>query len=110
MKKFLKGVVGYFLGTAMFVYTACIFMEPNLLPVFVLMDAICALILFLIFRKRKPKPAKQKAPPKTEPTVQVHSNLNPERAIKSMPGGYTVAEAKNHVRIVQDCSRLFEHL
>lgn len=29
MKKFLKGVVGYFLGTAMFVYTACIFMEPN---------------------------------------------------------------------------------
>ena len=34
MKKFLKGVVGYFLGTAMFVYTACIFMEPNLLPVF----------------------------------------------------------------------------
>ena len=62
MKKFLKGVVGYFLGTAMFVYTACIFMEPNLLPVFVLMDAICALILFLIFRKRKPKPAKQKAP------------------------------------------------
>ena len=67
MKKFLKGVVGYFLGTAMFVYTACIFMEPNLLPVFVLMDAICALILFLIFRKRKPKPAKQKAPPKTEP-------------------------------------------
>ena len=89
MKKFLKGVVGFFLGTAMFVYTACIFMEPNLLPVFVLMDAICALILFLIFRKRKPKPAKQKAPPKTEPTVQVHSNLNPERAIKSMPGTYT---------------------
>jgi Ca2+/Na+ antiporter len=62
MKKFLKGVVGYFLGTAMFVYTACIFMEPNLLPVFVLMDAICALILFLIFRKRKPKPAKTEGP------------------------------------------------
>lgn len=108
MKKFLKGVVGYFLGTAMFVYTACIFMEPNLLPVFVLMDAICALILFLIFRKRKPKPAKQKALPKAEPTVQVHSNLNPERAIKSMPGAYTVAEAKNHVRIVQDCLNIFE--
>lgn len=91
----------------MFVYTACIFMEPNLLPVFVLMDAICALILFLIFRKRKPKPAKQKAPPKTEPTVQVHSNLNPERAIKSMPGGLHRSRSQ---KPCADCSRLFEHL
>lgn len=60
-----------------------------------------------------PASAKKKAktegpPPKTEPTVQVHSNLNPERAIKSMPGAYTVAEAKNHVRIVQDCLNIFE--
>lgn len=60
--------------------------------------------LFLLLRKRKPK---QKAPPKTEPTVQVHSNLNPERAIKSMPGAYTVAEAK---KPCADCSRLLEHL
>lgn len=53
-----------------------------------------------------PTSAKKKA--KTEPAVQVHSNLNPERAIKSMPGAYTVAEAKNHVRIVQDCLNIFE--
>ena len=25
-----------------------------------------------------------------------------------MPGAYTVAEAKNHVRIVQDCLNIFE--
>lgn len=69
------------------------------------MDVIMGFFLFLLLRKRKPK---QKAPPKTEPAVQVHSNLNPERAIKFMPGAYTVAEAKNHVRIVQDCLNIFE--
>lgn len=79
---------------------------PELRPVFIMMDVIMGFFLFLLLRK--PKPAKQKAPPKTEPTVQVHSNLNPERAIKSMPGAYTVAEAKNHVRIVQDCLNIFE--
>ena len=55
-----------------------------------------------------PVPAFAKKKAKTENTVQVHSNLNPERAIKSMPGAYTVAEAKNHVRIVQDCLNIFE--
>lgn len=106
MKKFLKGFGIFFFSFGFIVYTIMFFTEaPELRPVFIMMDVIMGFFLFLLLRKRK---AKQKAPPKTEPTVQVHSNLNPERAIKSMPGAYTVAEAKNHVRIVQDCLNIFE--
>lgn len=106
MKKFLKGFGIFFFSFGFIVYTIMFFTEaPELRPVFIMMDVIMGFFLFLLLRKRKPK---QKAPPKTEPTVQVHSNLNPERAIKSMPGAYTVAEAKNHVRIVQDCLNIFE--
>lgn len=78
---------------------------PELRPVFIMMDVIMGFFLFLLLRKRKPK---QKAPPKTEPTVQVHSNLKPDRAIKSMVGAYTMAEAQNHIRILQDCLNIFE--
>lgn len=106
MKKFLKGFGIFFFSFGFIVYTIMFFTEaPELRPVFIIMDVIMGFFLFLLLRKRKPK---QKAPPKTEPAVQVHSNLNPERAIKSMPGAYTVAEAKNHVRIVQDCLNIFE--
>lgn len=107
MKKFLKGFGIFFFSFGFIVYTIMFFTEASeLRPVFIITDVIMGFFLFLLLRK--PKPAKQKAPPKTEPTIQVHSNLNPERAIKSMPGAYTVAEAKNHVRIVQDCLNIFE--
>lgn len=105
MKKFLKGFGIFFFSFGFIVYTIMFFTEaPELRPVFIIMDVIMGFFLFLLLRKRKPK---QKAPPKTEPAVQVHSNLNPERAIKSMPGAYTIAEAK---KPCADCSRLFEHL
>lgn len=102
MKKLLKGIFASFFGFGIIVYTIMFFTEaPELRPVFVIMDLIFAFILFLILRKRRPKKP-------INPTVQVHSDLNPDRAIKSMPGAYTVAEAQNHIRIVQDCLNIFE--
>lgn len=105
MKKFLKGFGIFFFSFGFIVYTIMFFTEASeLRPVFIIMDVIMGFFLFLLLRKRKPK---QKAPPKTEPTVQVHSNLNPERAIKSMPGGLHRSRSQ---KPCADCSRLLEHL
>lgn len=108
MKKFLKGFAVFFFGMGIIVYTSMAFTEPNLTPVFIVMDVIFAFILFLILRKKKLKAPPAPVEPVIEPPVQVYNNLNPERAIHSMPGAYTVMEAKNHVRIIQDCLNIFE--
>lgn len=108
MKKFLKGFAVFFFSMGIIVYTSCLFMEPDFFPLFIFMDLICAFILFLLLRKKKPK--KQPAPvePAIKPPIQAHTNLDPERTIQSMPGAYTVMEAQNHARIVQDCLNIIE--
>lgn len=108
MKKFLKGFAIFFFSLGIIVYTGLAFTEPDFLPVFIIMDVIFAFILFLLLRKKKPKAPAAPVETSTTATIEVQSNLNPERAIQSMPGAYTVMEAKNHVRIIQDCLNIFE--
>ena len=105
MKKFLKGFGVFFFSLGIVVYTVTMFEQPNLFPGLLFMDLLFIFFIYLILRKRKPK-SQVKAP--EEPTLQVQSNLNPEAAIQSMAGAYTIAEAKNHVRILQDCLDIFE--
>jgi len=102
LKKFLKWFGVFFFSFGIVVYTVCAFQKPDLWFAFLLMDLLFAFFIFLLLRNRTPKTKPQEAP------VQIHSNLNPEAAVKSMRGAYTVAEAKNHIRILQDCLNIFE--
>lgn len=130
LKKFAIG----FLILGIITYTACAFMEPELLPVFIIMDAIFGFFLYRLLRKKKPK--KEKTPkisneltvtpaePKkivsdfsfsSEPPLNINvefkidTDQDMEQIYQSMCGAYTVMEAQNHLRILQDCYNIFEN-
>lgn len=102
MKKFLKGFGVFFFSFGIFVYSIMFFMEdPSLRPAFALMDVLFGFFLYLLLRKCKKRPDES-------PTLHITSNLDQGRAIASMRGSYTLNQAKEHIRILQDCLNIFE--
>lgn len=88
MKKFLKGFAVFFFGMGIIVYTSMAFTEPDLAPVFIVMDVIFAFILFLILRKKKPKAPP--APVKVAPPKATHPSPKDEK--RSSKYGITPAD------------------
>lgn len=96
MKNFLKWFGVAFFSLGIIVYTSCIFMEPDLWPIFAIMDSLFAFFIFLLLRKRKPK-AKLNQQEKKKPST-----------MKSMKKSYTIVQAQERIRILQDCLGIIE--
>ena len=74
MKNFLKWFGVAFFSLGIIVYTFCIFMEPDLWPIFAIMDSLLAFFIFLLLRKRKRKP---KAKLNQQPTASYKTKAKP---------------------------------
>lgn len=130
LKKFAIG----FLILGIITYTACAFMEPELLPVFIIIDAIFGFFLYKLLRKKKPKKEKTQkssseltitsAEPEefvsdfsfsSEPPlninveIKIDTDQDLEQIYQSMHGAYTEVEVRNDFRILQDCYNIFEN-
>lgn len=55
MKKFLKGFGIFFFSSGIVVYTIGMFEEPDIFPIFLIMDLLFAFFIYLILHNRKPK-------------------------------------------------------
>lgn len=75
MKRFLKGFGVFFLSLGIIVYTVCMFEEPDLIPVFLIMDLLFAFFIFLILRKRNPKPHVDSSKHDVSPAPEVKKNV-----------------------------------
>ena len=101
MKKFLKGLAAFFLIIGIIVYTAMLFTE-NLNDekyVLIFMDVLFLFLLWLLFRKRKPK-AKNELP-----AITLNPNGSGQTPIKT---AISVPQAKDQVRILNDCLNIIE--
>lgn len=96
-------------------------------PENLLVTIVFAPIAFLLLKKKRARPSCDMAQKQSEEhtvsaersrapleqrkvvnRIPVNTNLNPDRAINSMKGAYTIPQAKNHIRVLQDCLSLIE--
>lgn len=105
MKKFFKAIGIIFCGSGLICYIVMAFTaDSSIRPILIFMAVLMGFFLFLLLRKPRPS---IKLEPEINKTL-VNTNLNPNRAINSMKGTYTIAQAKDHIRILQDCLNIIE--
>lgn len=128
-KKLLKGFGVFFFTIGIITYTWLAITEPTLRIPLIFMDALFLFFIYLLLRKKKPKKVEQQEKdmaasnfviPTSEDIVSTTECLSkhiriqtenletPRYVLNSMRDTYTVSQAKNDCRILNDCLDIIE--
>ena len=112
MKKFLKLFAVVFCAMGLIVYTSCFFEALNTadqnakstLPVFVILDALMILFLYLLLRKKK-----NKVPPsQAAANISKYAPDTPPDILRDMRKHYTIVQAQEDSRIMADSLKIIQ--
>lgn len=117
MKKFIKGFGVFFFASGIISYASMLSTAPSeQRPIFILLIALFAVFLFFLLRKpRKGKEqdfstTTQRDIPESGVTIEatVTPDIPPKEILRDMRRSYTMVQAQNDFRILDDCIRLIQ--
>ena len=117
MKKLAKGLGIFFFGGGIIAYASMFSTAPlEQRPIFIVLIALFVIFLFLLLRKSRKRKQQdfsttaQRDIPELGVTIKttVTHDIPPKEILRDMRNSYTLAQAQNDFRILDDCIRLIQ--